>query len=94
MSWAAEQRLDAPPQLGIGAALAVEDGNAGRGIGGLDGREKHGLDAFRVGGHDRTSRLGCYPSMRFLGARLSKKRKELLLVANPKRLRRVRNPET
>ena len=46
-----QERLDALPQLWIGRALTVQDRGACRWLVAFDGREEHGLDAFRVERH-------------------------------------------
>jgi len=60
-----EQRLDAPPQLGVGPALAVQQGRA-LGGGSLDGRQEYLLDPLRVARHGtalREQRAATYGNM-------------------------------
>jgi hypothetical protein len=51
-----QQRLDAPPQLRVRRALAVEDGGAARRVRGLDRGEEDGLNTFLIDGDGTTLR--------------------------------------
>ena len=46
-----QERLDPLPQLGIGRALTVQDGGAGRGLVAFDSRQEHSVNMFRVERH-------------------------------------------
>ena len=78
-----QQRIDPLPQLGISAALAVEEGGTAGSACFFGGCNEDGLNSLQIDGHGVTLHLGSPYSATF-GAGLSKKKKN---QSSPRALR-------
>ena len=62
---------------GIGAAFAVKEGRPAGEVIFFDGREEHGLDAFRVYGHGIVLQWGLFFHATFLAGAVERSRKKM-----------------
>jgi len=67
-----QQRIDPLPQLGIGAALAVEEGGPAGRVRFFGGREEDGLNALEIDWHGMSLHLGSPYSATFVGKAVEK----------------------